>query len=62
VFGIGKTVKVQNRVVYNVLTALGDIGGLYGILYGTLAIFSSRAVSDLYLGAQVQKLFKASTS
>ena len=46
--GIGKTIKIQDRVVYGVLTALGDIGGLYGIILGSCSLLIGFIVDSLY--------------
>lgn len=62
VIGIGKTIEVQRRDVYDVMTALGDIGGVYGIVFGTFYGFTFIFVDSFYATSLIQVLFKAATS
>ena len=55
---MGYTVKTVERSVYNFLMFLGDVGGLYGILFSVSAILNSIFSFQNSENLLVQSLYK----
>ena len=55
---MGYTVKTVERSVYNFLMFLGDVGGLYGLLYSVLAFLNSIFSFQNSENLLVQSLYK----
>ena len=59
-FSLSRKVFVQNRIVYNVLDMLGDVGGLFEILQIGLSVFCGFYARNLFLISQVTSFFQIS--
>ena len=52
------SIKTVNRSVYNFLMLLGDVGGLYGLLFSVLAILNSVCSFQKSENLLVQSLYR----
>ena len=59
-FSLSRKVFIQNRLVYNILDMLGDIGGLFEILQIFLSVFIGFFARNLFLIKQISTFFQVS--
>ena len=58
-FDLSTIVKVEKRVVTSLTSMLGEIGGLYGILFSLAYFILGKFPEKLFLIHQVKALFRA---
>ena len=62
IIGLGNTIKIQERVVYGVLNALGDIGGLDEIIEKSCYLTISVFIKSLFDASLVKEFFSEAIS
>ena len=61
-FNLSRKVFVQNRLVYNILDMLGDIGGLFEILQIFLSVFIGFFARNFFQMSQISTFFQVSST